>query len=69
MNNQVVNPMMEVKKKSCHFCLEERETGIMVWGVFMCAFCEDELLRAAVGEERYMYYLEQLKRARHSCGH
>ncbi len=50
----------------CRFCTREGEKGIRVWGVYMCGSCEEDLLRAPVGGERYMFFLEIFKEAKQS---
>ncbi len=56
-----------VETKECRFCRRQGNTGIEVWGVFMCGSCEENLLQVPVGGERYMYFLEILKEAKQSC--
>ncbi len=50
----------------CQFCSRRGEKGVRVWGVHMCCNCQDELLEAPVGGERYLYYLRILKEAKES---
>ena len=47
----------------CHFCLRREDEGIRVWGLYMCPSCQDDLIAAPVGGERYMYFLAELKKA------
>ncbi len=51
----------------CRFCSQAGERGIWVWGVYMCGSCEEDLLRAPMAGERYMYFLKIFKEARQSC--
>lgn len=50
----------------CRFCSRQGEKGVRVWGVHMCGACQEELLQAEVGGERYLYFLKVLKEAKES---
>ncbi len=41
-----------------------REIGIVVWGRFICAECEQEIVSTDTSELRYQYYVQRLKRLR-----
>lgn len=50
----------------CHFCGRQEARGVRVWGVCMCGPCQDDLLEAPVGGDRYMHFLRLLKEAKES---
>ncbi len=53
---------MEDDAKTCIVCQEERIRGINVCGQFICEECERQIVSTEVGDERYAYYVECLKR-------
>ncbi|WP_067933460.1 sigma factor G inhibitor Gin [Alicyclobacillus kakegawensis] len=50
--------------RRCIICDRPREIGIVVWGQFICAECEQEIVSTDTSELRYQYYVQRLKRLR-----
>ena len=50
----------------CKFCSRQGESGVWVFGVYMCGGCQEELLDTPVAGERYLYFLKVLKEAKES---
>jgi hypothetical protein len=50
------------QKNVCIVCKETKPEGIRIWDHFVCVSCEREIVRTDVGDEKYPYYIERMKR-------
>ena len=46
----------------CIVCQQPRAQGIHIFGQFLCAQCEQEIVHTDVTDARYAYYVECMKR-------
>ncbi|GIP41385.1 hypothetical protein J31TS4_46650 [Paenibacillus sp. J31TS4] len=46
----------------CIVCQQPKESGIRIVTEFLCESCEAELVRTDVQDEKYPFYIRQLKR-------
>jgi len=46
----------------CLICGHKERNGIFIHGGFICDHCEDEMVHTEVQDEKYHYFIEQLKR-------
>jgi len=46
----------------CLICELPRPEGIHICGQFICASCEEEIVRTDVRDEKYPYFISQMKR-------
>ncbi|WP_232698984.1 sigma factor G inhibitor Gin [Brevibacillus daliensis] len=53
---------MEKHSHCCIICNEERSIGIAICNQFICDGCEQEMVKTDAQDERYPYYIKQLKR-------
>lgn len=49
------------KKHKCGICEEQKQEGIYIYRLFICAACERNMIHTEPREEKYQYYLEKLK--------
>lgn len=53
---------MEVtERKTCIVCNQLKEEGITVITEFICTSCESEMVHTKVEDERYPFFVRQLK--------
>lgn len=45
----------------CGICEEEKEKGILLYRLFICHECEQNMIDTEPREEKYNYYLQKLK--------
>jgi hypothetical protein len=55
--------MSEIKdeNKTCMVCGESKEEGITIVTQFLCSSCESEIVQTKVEDERYPFFVQQLK--------
>ncbi|MCS1352353.1 sigma factor G inhibitor Gin [Mechercharimyces sp. CAU 1602] len=46
----------------CIICDQRRDDGLLVLDEFICEACERELVQTAVTDQKYSYYVQQLKK-------
>lgn len=46
----------------CIICDEEKEHGIRIFSLFICAVCEQNMRLTEPEDENYHYYIEKLKK-------
>lgn len=54
------NVMMHVAQK-CIVCGEERSAGIAICEQFICQSCEQEMVKTDVRDEKYPFFIRQMK--------
>ena len=54
--------MEENEQKSCIVCGEPKDEGITIVTEFICTSCESEMVHTNVEDERYPFFVRQLKR-------
>jgi superfamily II helicase len=54
----------EARPRRCIVCDLPHAEGIEIYGQFICADCEQEMVRTEASELRYQYYVQRLKRIR-----
>jgi hypothetical protein len=53
--------MEDNERKTCIVCGEPKEEGITVVTEFICTSCESEMVHTNVEDERYPFFVRQLK--------
>lgn len=53
--------MEENVKKACIVCGEPKEEGIMIVTEFICNFCESTIVQTNVEDERYPFFVKQMR--------
>lgn len=48
--------------RKCIICDQKKETGIDVCGEFICANCEQEMVRTDVQEPKYPVFVKRMRR-------
>lgn len=46
----------------CIVCLERKDIGIYIWSQFICQSCEGEMVATDVYDEKYPFYIKQMKK-------
>jgi hypothetical protein len=54
--------MEESVRQCCIICGLEKESGITIISEFICESCEAEMVRTDVKDEKYPFFIHQLKR-------
>ncbi|CAG5087886.1 Sigma-F transcribed protein [Thermobacillus xylanilyticus] len=54
--------MEESVRQCCIICGQEKEFGITIISEFICESCEAEMVRTDVKDEKYPFFIHQLKR-------
>jgi hypothetical protein len=54
--------MEENVRHCCIICGQEKESGITIISEFICESCEAEMVRTDVKDEKYPFFIHQLKR-------
>lgn len=49
----------------CVVCEQSKKNGIHLYTRFICKDCEAEIISTDTGDERYRFYLRQLKKVLH----
>jgi hypothetical protein len=52
----------ETEPVFCIICEETRSEGIHICGQFICGVCEAEMVRTDVKDDKYPYFITQMKR-------
>ncbi|MGD8192565.1 sigma factor G inhibitor Gin [Brevibacillus ginsengisoli] len=52
---------MEKPVQNCIVCREDHETGIVINDQFICHSCEQEMVKTDVREEKYLFFIQQMK--------
>ncbi|BBI30619.1 sigma factor G inhibitor Gin [Cohnella abietis] len=53
--------MEDSERKTCIVCGENKEEGITVVTEFICTSCESEMVHTNTEDERYPFFVRQLK--------
>jgi hypothetical protein len=53
--------METLETKTCIVCGERKEHGITVVSEFICTSCESEMVQTKVEDERYPFFIRQLR--------
>jgi hypothetical protein len=53
--------METLETKTCIVCGERKEEGITVVSEFICTSCESEMVQTKVEDERYPFFIRQLR--------
>lgn len=53
--------MEENERKTCIVCGVPKDDGITIVTEFICTSCESEMVHTKVEDERYPYFVRQLK--------
>jgi len=53
--------MEEIELKTCVVCGQPKEEGITIVTEFICTSCEAEMVHTNVEDERYPFFVRQLK--------
>jgi hypothetical protein len=53
--------MEEKETKTCIVCGEPKEEGMTIVTEFICTSCESEMVHTKVEDERYPFFVRQLK--------
>jgi hypothetical protein len=53
--------METIEPKTCIICGQPKEEGITVVTEFICMSCESEMVRTNAGDEKYPFFVRQLR--------
>jgi hypothetical protein len=53
--------MDEAERRTCIVCGEPKESGITIVTEFICTLCESEMAHTPVEDEKYPFFVRQLK--------
>jgi len=53
--------MEENERKTCIVCGEHKEEGITIVTEFICMSCESEMVRTNTEDEKYPFFVRQLR--------
>jgi len=53
--------MERVEPKTCIVCGQPKEDGITIITQFICSSCESEIVRTEAEDERYPFFVRQLR--------
>jgi hypothetical protein len=53
--------METLETKTCIVCGERKEEGITVVSEFICTSCESEMVQTKVEDEKYPFFIRQLR--------
>lgn len=56
----------EEKCSKCSVCERNNSKGIYICDIYICESCEREIVSSDVNDEFYRYYLQKLKKLKHS---
>jgi hypothetical protein len=51
----------ELRETTCIVCGEARAEGITIIGEFICEACESEMVQTDVKDEKYPFFIHQLR--------
>lgn len=46
----------------CIVCTEQSDQGIYIWTQFICKQCEGEMVETEVCDEKYSFFVKQMKK-------
>lgn len=46
----------------CIICNESSERGLSIWEKFICSQCEAEIIQTEVEDEKYTFFIHQLRK-------
>ncbi|GGK36278.1 hypothetical protein GCM10010965_31560 [Caldalkalibacillus thermarum] len=49
-------------KRTCVICTKPKSEGIFIWHHFICRQCEEEIVACEVTDERYPFFIHQLRK-------
>ncbi len=52
---------MERSNRRCIVCGEDRAVGIAIWEQFICHPCEQEMVHTDVRDEKYPFFIKQMR--------
>ncbi|UFJ40514.1 sigma factor G inhibitor Gin [Brevibacillus humidisoli] len=52
---------MDRSSQRCIVCGEERAVGIAIWQQFICYPCEQEMVKTDVMDEKYPFFIKQMR--------
>lgn len=53
--------MMEHKQETCIICGQSKQEGIFIISEFICQSCEEEMVRTDVRDEKYPFFIHQMR--------
>lgn len=53
--------MEETQRFTCIICSEQKVDGICILSEFICDECESEIVKTDVNDEKYSFFIHQLK--------
>ncbi|GFR38383.1 carnitine-CoA ligase [Insulibacter thermoxylanivorax] len=53
---------MEQNAEVCIICGRDQQTGILICDQLICEQCEQEMIRTDVKEEKYHFFVDQMKK-------
>jgi hypothetical protein len=53
--------MMEHKQETCIICGQSKKDGIFIISEFICDTCEAEMVRTDVRDEKYPFFIHQMR--------
>ncbi|QTH42937.1 sigma factor G inhibitor Gin [Cohnella sp. LGH] len=53
--------MEATERKTCMVCGEPKDEGITIVTEFICTSCESEMVHTSAEDERYPFFVKQLK--------
>lgn len=53
--------MEATERKTCIVCGEHKDEGITIVTEFICSSCESEIVRTSAQDEKYPFFVRQLK--------
>ncbi|HHY75069.1 MAG TPA: carnitine--CoA ligase [Bacillus bacterium] len=61
-SDQKLNINKNTVGETCVICEQKKENGIHIYTQFICNECEQEIISTETNNEKYKYYLNQLKK-------
>ncbi|MFD0870374.1 Inhibitor of sigma-G Gin [Chlamydia abortus] len=58
---EAARPTEEISQTICIICGQQREDGIHIISQFICAACEEEIVHTDVQDEKYPFFIHQLR--------
>lgn len=52
---------MEKPVQNCIVCREDHSLGIVINDQFICHTCEQEMVKTDVRDEKYLFFIQQMK--------
>lgn len=51
-----------MEQKICIVCGEQKILGLSIWEQFICSQCEEEIVRTEVEDEKYPFFIHQMRK-------